>query len=279
MTEFRLSRALAAGVVCSCTLGSPIGSLAQEAIPNFSSSLWNRALGPYEPPPSGAGPVQNPPDRPILIANNRSNYRGDTSNPILQPWAAERIRAQSEREEAGFEAGTSQQTCRPSGVPGIMALNDAVQFLQTPDLVTILYARHLQWRLIHMNQAHPSSLEPSWYGHSVGHYEGDTLVVDTIGLNGEPWVDRYGTPQTETIHVVERYRLVPDAADEGQLLEVHFFVEDPGTFTMPWSALGHYDSGPGNSTGLLEQVCQENNRELGPEIEPLIPRSTYTYPF
>ena len=279
MTGPRLSRLLAAGAVCACALGSSGVSLAQEAIPNFSSNLWNRALGPYEPPPSGPGPVQNPPDRPILIANNRSNYRGDTSNPILQPWAAERIRAQSAREEAGFEAGTSQQTCRPSGVPGIMALNDAVQFLQTPELVTILYARHLQWRLIHMNQAHPQGLEPSWYGHSVGHYEGDSLVVDTVGLNDKPWADRYGTPQTENMHVVERYRLVPNAEGDGQLLQVHFFAEDHGAFTMPWSALGHYQPGAGNSTGLLEQVCQENNRELGATIEPLVPRTTYTYPF
>jgi hypothetical protein len=249
-------------------------------VPDFMFTLWNRGLGPYDPPPEGPGPVQNPPDMPFLFENNRSNYRGDTSNPILQPWAAERIRAQSEKEDAGLEAGTSQQTCRPSGVPGIFQLNDTMQVVQAPDRVIFLYARGHQRREVHLNAKHPDNLPHTWYGHSVGHYEGDTLVVDTVGLNAEPWVDRYGTPQTEKMHVVERYRLVPNPNGGDPLLHVQFFVEDEGAFTMPWSAQTDYRPRAGFSGYLDEQICQENNRALGPRIEPLIPRdANYRYPY
>ena len=292
------NRLLAIAAVCACLLGAAgctreqtadaggaaaaggtvqqTGVDARTAIPDFSFTLWARGLGPYDPPPEGAGPVQNLPDLPFVFANNRSNYRGDISNPILQPWAAERIAAQSAKEEAGREAGTSQQTCRPSGVPGILQLNDTVQILQRHDVVVFLYARGHQWRIIPIGAEHPADPEPSWYGHSVGHYEGDTLVIDTIGLNDEPWADRYGTPQTQAMHVVERYRLVPNPNGEGQWLQIHFFVDDPGAFTMPWSAIVHYRPGPNRV--LDEQICQENNRGLSPETAAMVPRADYQYP-
>jgi len=274
---------LCAGIAAGA-LSAPGSSVAQNAteadIPDFMFTLWNRGLGPYDPPPEGPGPVQNPPDMPFVFENNRSNYRGDLSNPILQPWTAERIRAQGEKEDAGLEAGTAQQTCRPSGVPGIFQLNDTVQIVQTPELVIFLYARGHQRRVVHMNGEHPDDLPHNWYGHSVGHYEGGTLVVDTVGLNAEPWADRYGTPQTEKMHVVERYSLIPNPEGGAPLLRVHFFVEDEGAFTMPWSATTDYRPGAGFAGALDEQICQENNRALGDNIAPLIPRdANYTYPY
>lgn len=275
-------RAAALAMIAWATLPASV-SVAQEdgaGIPDFMFTLWNRGLGPHDPPPDGPGPVQNPPDMPFVFENNRSNYRGDLSNPILQPWAAERIRAQGAKEDEGLEAGTAQQTCRPSGVPGILQLNDTMQIVQTPERVIFLYARGHQRRVVHMNTGHPENLPHSWYGHSIGHYEGDTLVVDTVGLNAEPWVDRYGTPQTEKMHVVERYRLAPNPDGDEPRLEVHFFVEDEGAFTMPWSALTHYRPRAGFSGYLDEQICQENNRALGENIEPLIPREAgYTHPY
>lgn len=97
-------------------------------------------------------------------------------------------------------------------------------------------------------------MTPSWYGESVGHYEGeDTLVVDTIGLSTKTFVDNYRTPHTDQLHVVERFKLV----DGGKVLEVLIMVEDPGTFTMPWSAVQRYrrmQRGP-----MEEAICAENN--------------------
>jgi hypothetical protein len=111
-------------------------------------------------------------------------------------------------------------------------------------------------------------VKPSWFGESIGHYEnGDTLVVDTIGLNTKTFVDSFRTPHTEQLHVVERFRIV----ERGNALEVNVHVEDPGAFTMPWNAMQRYrrvEQGP-----MGEQVCAENNnRFFNYDVEP-IPRA------
>jgi len=94
----------------------------------------------------------------------------------------------------------------------------AIQILQQPDKVAILYTYDHQIRHVRLNQSHPAHVTPTWYGDSVGHYEGDTLVIDTVGIKVGPFatVDWYGTPHTEALHVVERYRFIDDeAAKEG----------------------------------------------------------------
>src|SRR5262249_39077785 len=94
---------------------------------------------------------------------------------------------------------------------------------------------------------------PSWFGESIGHYEGDTLVVDTIGLTTKTFVDNYQTPHTDKLHVVERFHMI----DGGKTLEVNVHVEDPGAFTTPWNAIQRYrrnEQGP-----QFESVCAENN--------------------
>jgi hypothetical protein len=120
--------------------------------------------------------------------------------------------------------------------------------------VLTLYAREMRARIIHLNATHPSDLKPTYYGHSIGRWEGDTLVVDTVGLNDKTWTDRMGTPHTDRIHVVERYRLT----DEGKTLRVDFTVEDPGAFAMPWSAWVPYTR---EEEGYFEQVCAETSRD------------------
>jgi hypothetical protein len=119
-----------------------------------------------------------------------------------------------------------------------------------------------QVRHVYMNVPHSADLKPSWFGESVGHYEGDGLVVDTIGLSDRTFVDNYQTPHTTQLHVVERFHLV----DGGKTLEVNARIEDPGAFTTPWNAIQHYrrvEQGP-----LAEMACAENNgdhfhQELG----------------
>jgi hypothetical protein len=102
-------------------------------------------------------------------------------------------------------------------------------------------------------------VQASWYGDSVGHYEGDTLVIDTVGQAVKPLsvVDGFGTPHTAKLHVVERYRVIRDARGKG--LEVKFRVEDPGAFTMPWAGMVVYRSARG---AWEEVVCAENNRSF-----------------
>ena len=111
-----------------------------------------------------------------------------------------------------------------------------------------------------MNQKHSANVKPSWFGELVGRYEGDTLVVDTIGLKPHKLsvVDNYGTPHTDKLRVEERYRVITD--EKGKGLEVKFRVEDPGTFTMPWSGMALYR--PNRDNEMFEVVCAENQREF-----------------
>jgi hypothetical protein len=136
-------------------------------------------------------------------------------------------------------------------------------------------------RHVRLNQLHPAQVTPSWYGDSVGHYDGDTLVIDTVGVKTDrpfAMVDMYGTPYSKALHVVERYRMVdyaearaadarnakehgrvPDTASDltyrGKRLQLAFTVEDEGVFTMPWSATITYERPAQN---WLEIVCAEN---------------------
>jgi hypothetical protein len=155
---------------------------------------------------------------------------------------------------------TAHGTCWPSGVPEVLNLREPVEFLQQKDKITIIYQRDHQIRQIFLNRPHSQHVTPSWYGESVGHYEGDTLVVDTIGQAAKPlsYVDPYGTPHTDKIHVTERYRVIHDAKGKG--LEVIFRVEDPGAFTMPWRGLVVYRP---NRGPFEEVVCAENDRSFG----------------
>jgi hypothetical protein len=104
---------------------------------------------------------------------------------------------------------------------------------------------------------HSKQVTPSWYGESVGHYEGgDTLVIDTIGLNDRTFVDNYRTPHTTRLHVIERWKLAPDA----RTVDVSIYVEDPGAFTSPWRAVQRWrrvELAP-----ILQVPCNENNDDF-----------------
>jgi len=109
-----------------------------------------------------------------------------------------------------------------------------------------------QVRHVYLNVPHSKTVKPSWYGESVGRYDGDTLVVDTIGLNTKTVVDNYRTPHSEKLHVVERWKLIED----GKTLEVTFTVDDPDTYEKPWTAKQRYRQAEGE---MIEQVCSEGN--------------------
>ena len=119
----------------------------------------------------------------------------------------------------------------------------------------LVYSSDEQVRHVYLDVPHSANPKPSWYGESVGHYEGDTLIVDTIGMNDKTFVDVYRTPHTEKLHVVERWRMV----DGGKGMEVIFTVEDPDAFYEPWTAMRRYrriEQEP------YEKICAENNTNL-----------------
>jgi hypothetical protein len=165
------------------------------------------------------------------------------------------MRKANEEVLAGKVPFIARERCWPAGVPGLDIYNrgQPVHFIQTPQKVVIINELYAQIRHVYLNVPHSAHVTPSWYGESVGHYEGDELVVDTIGLNTRTFVDNYRTPHTEQMHVVERFKLI----DGGKSLQVTVTVDDPGAFTMPWSAIQHWrriHQGP-----LIEDLCEPNN--------------------
>jgi hypothetical protein len=262
------------------------GTQSAASIPDFSG-IWGRLSFPgFEPPLAGPGPVTNR----LRAPNGASSLYGsvgDYTNPILKPQAAEVVKKRGEIELSGALAPSPRNQCWPGGVPFVFT-NVGMQMLQQPDKITVLYADTYEVRRVRMNQPHPTHLTPSWYGDSVGHYEGDTLVIDTVGIKTDrpfAMVDFYGTPYTQALHVVERYRLLDyeatqeaeergerenlgrpateqgfarDLEYKGKGLQLQFTVEDEGVFTTPWSATMTYRRPKSPLGQWPEIVCAQN---------------------
>ena len=266
------------------------------SIPELTGVWTHPAFPWFEPPASGPGPVTNKsrwPQRPMDASGTLalpplppgvegvSDYDqlvGDYTNPILQAWAAEVVKKFGEMSLAGITYGNSSNQCWPMPMLFIYK-QSTVRLLQQPDRIVLIY-NSSDVRRVRLNERHPEPLTPSWYGDSVGHYEGDTLVIDTVGVKTDrPYamIDLFGTPYTKSLHVVERYRLreyddVKDALERnkkenwlfsgdvfnkhrGKFLQVHLTVEDEGVFRMPWTATLTYVPG---SNAPSEAICAEN---------------------
>jgi len=214
----------------------------------------------FEPVAGHLPPVSSDPAHPFVPngAGRQPTYRiADLTNPNLKPWVQEHMKKDNDEVLAGKVAFTARSSCMPAGVPGFMAYGGAnpVYFVQTPKQVWMVYSGDAQVRRIYLDVQHSEHPKPSWYGESVGHYEGDTLVIDTIGLSAKTVVDPYRTPHTEKLHVLERWKMAAD----GQAMDVTFTVEDPDAFNAPWSGTRRYRR---VQQPLLEEVCAENNQHL-----------------
>src|SRR5258706_6233249 len=154
---------------------------------------------------------------------------------------------------SGFAMYARESRCWMTGVPTYV-LNPAQPtfILQEPKKITMMWQMDQQVRHVYMDVPHSANPKPSWYGESVGHYEADTLVIDTIGLSDKTTADIYRTPHTDKMHVVERWRIV----EGGSMMESVFTVDDPGTFYRPWTAMRRYRR---VQQEPIEQICAENN--------------------
>jgi len=158
------------------------------------------------------------------------------------------------QEKAGTPIADASTQCKPHGVPRIMASPYPIQIIAAPGEINIVHEVGHNQRIIYLDQPHPANPKRTYLGHSVGHWEGDTLVVDTTAYNTNTMVDEEGIGHSEQLHVVERIRKVED----GKRLEDLMTIEDPVYFTKPWQAVRLYDYRP--DTDILEYVCEENNR-------------------
>jgi hypothetical protein len=260
---------------------------------------WGKNVFNFEGMPSGPQPLRNLSRLPNGKANN-GRLVGDYHNPVLTPAAATAVKEKGELAIAGKGFPNAQDQCRLTGPPFALAMQ--LTFAMLPAAggnITILYDGNMNVRRIRMNGTHPPKLPPSATGDSVGHWEGDTLVIDTIGVRTDALtsVDRFGTPQSEAMHVIERYRLIDGALAKAQIdkfettegtvgggqrvagydpdtslkgLQLEITMEDPKVFAMPLTGRVTYRR---VISEWQESVCAENPMEHFPGEWVGLPRA------
>jgi hypothetical protein len=274
-----------AGLLIGAALTLPASGA--DAAPDFTGP-WGRNMFNFEPPNAGPGPIVN---LRRLGANAGVSavdgdpipLVGDYTNPILKPEAAAVVKRNGEYSESGHDVPDPSNQCGTFAPPYLFSIQLGMTMLQRPDDIVILYTQGQQVRRVRLNAEHPRDLKPSATGDSIAHYEDDTLVIDTVGIKLLPYtvVDRFGTPQSEAMHVVERYRLIDakeaQAALDRQMkivgttgpmlpdpefdkaLRLELTVEDPNIFTVPWNANVTYRR---VNRGFNEGICAENNVDM-----------------
>ena len=301
----RVPTYISAGLVAIATGSAIPAVMAMDIaapIPDFSGQWGRNAFDP-EFLPSGPKPLANmnrqdgDTAHPSL-GGDPLPLVGDYDNPILKPQAAAVVKKMGEIAAGGKVYPDPSNQCAPYSPPYIFTLQLGLQMLQGKDEITMLYQQDDQVRRVRLNAMHPKAVKPSAMGDSVGHYEGDTLVIDTVGIEVGPvtMADRYGTPQSEALHVVERYRLidvyaaktamdrhekragrvggppgaVPMDPNYGMALQLEYTVEDPNVFTTPWSAQVTYRR---TTLPWTEQICAENIVEYWPGMNSGVPQA------
>jgi hypothetical protein len=199
---------------------------------------------------TGVGGSGRDPAAPVTLSSN--DRPANREGAPYQPWAAQKVLESFNRR--GIDDPTAR--CLPAGLPRTVMLGlFPQQIVQTPKQVIMLYEYMNVFRVIPLNEKHPDDLIPSYLGHSVGRWEGDSLVVDTIGFNDKTWLAGTGTFHTDALHTVERFTRV----DKDQI-NYEITMEDSNVFTKPWKLNSTLMLREG--TRLQEMVCAENNIDL-----------------
>jgi len=185
------------------------------------------------------------PDRNFISDISAALKKGEKL-PI-QPWALKMAKERMSKDDP-------EANCLPTGVPRLAPY--PWNIVQGPKYTYILFEGNIHsYRQIFMDgRKHSADPNPTWYGESIGKYDGDTLVIDTIGFNDKFWFDFAGHPHTEKLHTIERYRR-PDLGH----LEWETTIDDPGAYTKPFTLYGHASL---QTDDILEYICQENNQDV-----------------
>lgn len=177
----------------------------------------------------------------------------DAGKPEPLPWAEALL-----KERAANNAKDAPGAhCLPRGITNAGALFP-FKLVQTPALLVMLFEDDIpSHRQVFLDgRGHPKDPNPMWMGHSIGHWEGDTLVIDTVGFDDRSWLDNVGHPHTEKMRVIERFRR-PDLGH----LEIEFTIDDPGAYVKPWKIKRASELDAGDDIG--EYVCNENEKDVG----------------
>jgi hypothetical protein len=254
-----------------------------KAIPDFMAGGmgWNSAGGLTAVPGSPSPVVQDP--KVKYVPNNvggQPTWRvADVNNPNLTQFAKDGLKKANDMVAEGFAMYNRTSRCWQPGVAVLNTSPGRTYFLQTPKEVYIIWQRDQIVRHVYLDVPHSANPKPSWNGESVGHYEGDTLVVDTIGQTTSSFVDLYRTPHSEKLHVIERYRII----EGGKALQVEMTIEDPVAFVQPWKGTKRWEkvttqaASMGNVTGTFaEEIrCMDGemvnpfNQAYAAKLEPL----------
>jgi hypothetical protein len=163
----------------------------------------------------------------------------------FQPWAKLKF-----NENNAMQKSETDLRCLPPGVPRIMLMPRPFEIVQTPNRILFVYegGAHV-WRQVWTDgRAHPKDPNPNWLGHSIGHWEGDTLVVDSVGFNDKTWLDDAGHPHTEQLHVIEKFKRTDPLT-----MKYEVIVDDPGAYTKPWTSSSSLSFLRGEK--LAEDIC------------------------
>jgi len=204
------------------------------------------------PHPTPAGPAPRTPEgKPDFSGVWYAQRPVDPGTPEPLPW----VEALLKERAANNSKDAPGAHCLPRGIIAAGALFP-YKLVQTRTLLVMLFEDDIpSHRQVFLDgRGHPQDPNPSWMGHSVGHWEGDTLVVDTVGFNDKSWLDPQGHPHTEQMRVIERMRR-PDLGH----LEIEITIDDPGAYARPWVIKRAADLDPGDDIG--EYVCAENNKD------------------
>jgi hypothetical protein len=206
------------------------------------------------PHPAPVGPTPRTVDgRPDLSGVWYAQRTMDAGKPEPLPWAQALLRERAANN--GKDAPGAR--CLPRGITNAGALFP-FRLVQTPTLLVMLFEDDIpSHRQVFLDgRGHPKDPNPMWMGHSVGHWEGDTLVIDTVGFDDRSWLDTQGHPHTEMMRVIERFRR-PDLGH----LEIELTIDDPGAYAKPWKIIRASELDTADDVG--EYVCTENEKDVG----------------
>jgi len=211
-------------------------------------AFYGQRMSPHAVP---SGPAPRMPDgKPDLSGVWLPSFPSDGGNPEMLPWAAAIVKQRQANESRDIPSSR----CLPLGVV-MSTFLFPYEFVETPKLLVMMYEGEMPRQIFLDGREHPKDLNPSWLGHSIGHWERDTLVIDTVGFNGKAWIDFQGHPESEKLHIIERYRR-PDLGH----LQLEITIDDPGAYAKPWAIKKASDLSRDDT--LMEYVCNENERDL-----------------